>query len=907
MKNRLASALAILWVTIAPAFAQHQAPLQTPTTGPHSATDFTTNYLNPALLAAATQNWGPTAPANGPGGVAAFGQWWLNTSVSTAQVLSIYDGTAWAPLAQFSSTTHQWSTVADWTVNGALRIAPTAGTTNQGLVVSQTLPSGSAAGPIFGNVLTYINPGLTATGVGTLDPFGQINNQVVGLRINYASSGPTTQSNNIAFGVAHYITAATDAAGGAIGMTSDSSAVGGSYLWGFIGYANVRAGATAGLLIGIDSEVGIATGGSALYRIGVGADSQGPVTGTTLDSAFAVTASSNVLPGGGTVTGWDHFLTVAKNVYFSAVSPIKATGDFLFSDSAFTTTHFANLGMVTFTGNYFDFQKMAVRGTDGAAVFGAGVAGLPGSGVNITAPSSGNTLITSSPNGASGSSGVTIKDSSANNIMFAGLAEASNTGVRFGHTQGNWAELVAQGSTNAGMMIGTLTSVPFIIGTNNTARMTLSGAGDLALTAATLFANGSAIFGITGGSVSAGSVLSTCTSCGSVFLAGVPNSGNNGDGVTINDASTNNVAFFGVQEPTSSAVRFGQTVSNWGQLVVQGSTNAGLGIGTLTNVPLILGTNNTARITIAGSGAITVAPTATFTLAPVFSDQSGSRTSLGLGTMATQAASAVAITGGTINGTLGGTTPAAATVTTMTASTSVTSPIHAAAGSLTFQSNGSTQAGAIDASQLWVIGPATTPLSGTRLLVTNNSGVAPNPGFSPTMQVVGADGAQGTIALFTFQTGLAQAAINYYKARGTAASPAGLSSGDRLASNFALGYATSGGAGYVGGAGFVMVATDNFTSTVAGTRLDLQATPTGTATAATGASVGAGLMVGNTNDPAAGQIRMNSAAFLMRNATAWTNGAAAALGTLSNAPAAGNPTKWIPVDDNGTTRMLPAW
>lgn len=38
-----------------------------------------------------------------------------------------------------------------------------------------------------------------------------------------------------------------------------------------------------------------------------------------------------------------------------------------------------------------------------------------------------------------------------------------------------------------------------------------------------------------------------------------------------------------------------------------------------------------------------------------------------------------------------------------------------------------------------------------------------------------------------------------------------------------------------------------------------------------------------------------------------TNGAAAAAGTLLNAPAAGNPTKWVPIDDNGTVRYIPAW
>lgn len=46
---------------------------------------------------------------------------------------------------------------------------------------------------------------------------------------------------------------------------------------------------------------------------------------------------------------------------------------------------------------------------------------------------------------------------------------------------------------------------------------------------------------------------------------------------------------------------------------------------------------------------------------------------------------------------------------------------------------------------------------------------------------------------------------------------------------------------------------------------------------------------------------------LLETSVALTNGAAAAAGTLLNAPAAGNPTKWIPINDNGTTRYIPAW
>lgn len=46
---------------------------------------------------------------------------------------------------------------------------------------------------------------------------------------------------------------------------------------------------------------------------------------------------------------------------------------------------------------------------------------------------------------------------------------------------------------------------------------------------------------------------------------------------------------------------------------------------------------------------------------------------------------------------------------------------------------------------------------------------------------------------------------------------------------------------------------------------------------------------------------------VFRSATAITSGGAAAAGTLTNAPTAGNPTKWIPINDNGTTRYIPAW
>ena len=70
--------------------------------------------------------------------------------------------------------------------------------------------------------------------------------------------------------------------------------------------------------------------------------------------------------------------------------------------------------------------------------------------------------------------------------------------------------------------------------------------------------------------------------------------------------------------------------------------------------------------------------------------------------------------------------------------------------------------------------------------------------------------------------------------------------------------------------------------------------------------------------PAAGAVTIATAAAITADLTnntgnlidssvSLTNGAGANTATLTNSPATGNPTKWIPIDDNGTTRYIPAW
>jgi hypothetical protein len=58
----------------------------------------------------------------------------------------------------------------------------------------------------------------------------------------------------------------------------------------------------------------------------------------------------------------------------------------------------------------------------------------------------------------------------------------------------------------------------------------------------------------------------------------------------------------------------------------------------------------------------------------------------------------------------------------------------------------------------------------------------------------------------------------------------------------------------------------------------------------------------------AGEVQIaGSTTPMLRSIAAMSNGAAAAVGTLTNAPVAGNPTKWIAFNDAGVTRYIPAW
>lgn len=76
----------------------------------------------------------------------------------------------------------------------------------------------------------------------------------------------------------------------------------------------------------------------------------------------------------------------------------------------------------------------------------------------------------------------------------------------------------------------------------------------------------------------------------------------------------------------------------------------------------------------------------------------------------------------------------------------------------------------------------------------------------------------------------------------------------------------------------------------------------------TGGSID-GVTIGANSPEAAtfSQMTLGEAAALLNTSVSLTNGAGSSTGTLANAPAPGNPTKWIAINDNGIIRHIPAW
>lgn len=178
-----------------------------------------------------------------------------------------------------------------------------------------------------------------------------------------------------------------------------------------------------------------------------------------------------------------------------------------------------------------------------------------------------------------------------------------------------------------------------------------------------------------------------------------------------------------------------------------------------------------------------------------------------------------------------------------------------------------------------------------------------------SIQGTGAAGAY--LSMLSYGTGANIPAIFGQASRGTSTSPTACANTDTLMTFGGAGYdgTNIGGSANIFDAAITFQAVETFTTGAHGTLIRFNTTPATTVAYAEAARISAsgGLSIGTTSDAGIGLIYQNSASFLMRTKTSWNTGAGVGVGTLTNAPASTNPTKWIPVDDNGTTRYIPAW
>ena len=362
--------------------------------------------------------------------------------------------------------------------------------------------------------------------------------------------------------------------------------------------------------------------------------------------------------------------------------------------------------------------------------------------------------------------------------------------------------------------------------------------------------------------------------------------------------------------PTTALLTATSVTVGWtGSLAV---TRGGTGAATFTAHGVLLGQGTGAVTTLNGSAGNSSLPLISqgSSLDPIYS-QIGFAAIAGFGTGVATAlgtnvgsAGAVVVNGGAlgtpssgtvtnltgtasinINGTVGATTPAAGTFTTATASTSVSSPIHLSTGKLSFQSS-STFAGSISTGQLWMFNANdVAPASGVRATVSNNTAAAPALNLPATLSVVGADTVRPVIGIQGFAS--SPGSLVFGHANGTAASPTATLSGNAMGLFVAYGYHTAGTPGYgqsSAGAGFQMVATDNFTDTAAGSKIEAYTTPTGTVSITLAATFQAsgGFSVGTATDPGVGGILANTS-IKSRGATAGIGYATGAGGTVTQA------------------------
>lgn len=197
-----------------------------------------------------------------------------------------------------------------------------------------------------------------------------------------------------------------------------------------------------------------------------------------------------------------------------------------------------------------------------------------------------------------------------------------------------------------------------------------------------------------------------------------------------------------------------------------------------------------------------------------------------------------------------------------------------------------------------------------QLTIDLGTGQAPAPVQLPTTLVLNvADAATPRIEGRSFGgNGLL---LNGVVAGGTRSSPAFAPNGSAFFSLQAYGY-DGASINTVPSALYLMLADTDWSGSNKGTYHLWSGTSAASTTRTTWMQLKSAALILGTDPGGTDMVRIGGALTvndtkLLTSKTTLTDFAAAAAGTLTNAPTAGNPTKWVSINDNGTVRKIPTW
>jgi hypothetical protein len=361
-----------------------------------------------------------------------------------------------------------------WT--GTHNWAPTSGTVTQAVAMNGTLPSSGSSSTTFNlGEVNLVNPGYTVTPGSVLDAFGGYQSTNA-FRATYSANGGST-INSAIWGAAKQ-TASTSNLTGVIGSSYSNITATGDGIWGMIGFVNIGPSGNVGASIMVAAESIAGTGAVMGARAGVAAVSETNIKGTNIDAAFAVVQGPAPGTTNYTTSGpWKNGFVLSRILYGNQGPPLTTDGKVLFADTAFTTQDFADMSAVTFTGKLFNLSNFAMDASGYTIIGGAATAPPAGdTRLLVTGSSRGTVETVVAQNTTTGGDGFQISASTGAIQSFVGVAEPGNTTSRFGVTLGGYAQLISYSSSN-GLLLGSVTAKPVILGANNVEIVRLTSGG----------------------------------------------------------------------------------------------------------------------------------------------------------------------------------------------------------------------------------------------------------------------------------------------------------------------------------------------------------------------------------------------------------------------------------------------